>query len=210
MRVIAGIARGRPLRAPRNSPTRPTADYVKEVIFSMLEAEAYKRGFEPDQEGHLASGLAWPHVLDIFAGSGALGLEALSRGARHVDFVEQDSEAIRTIRANLQTTGFLEQSTLHQQPSSTALASIRGPIDAVFLDPPYQNQALLEAALGAIARSDFLKPSSVVVVEQSASATPHPAVGPLPLRRTRIHGQTRVTLYAQELTSRQEAHGERN
>jgi 16S rRNA (guanine966-N2)-methyltransferase len=176
----------------------------------MLEAEAYKRGFEPDQEGNLASGLAWPRVLDIFAGSGALGLEALSRGALHADFVEQDLEAIRTIRANLQATGFLDQSTLHQQPFSTALAGIRGPIDAVFLDPPYQNSELLNAALDAIARSDFLTPSSVVIVEQRASATPQPAVGPLPLRRTRTHGQTMVTLYAQALPSRQEKDGEVN
>jgi 16S rRNA (guanine966-N2)-methyltransferase len=171
----------------------------------MLEAEAYKRGFEPDDEGRLASGLAWPRVLDMFAGSGALGIEALSRGARHADFVEQDLEAIRTIKANLQATGFLEHSTLHHHAAPTSLSSIRGPIDAAFLDPPYQDQALLDAALDALAQSGLLTRSSVVVVEQNASATPPPTVGPLPLRRTRRHGQTRVTLYAQELADLQAA-----
>jgi 16S rRNA (guanine966-N2)-methyltransferase len=207
MRVIAGIARGRPLRAPRNSPTRPTADYIKGAIFSMLEAEAYKRGFEPDQEGNLASGIAWPRVLDIFAGSGALGIEALSRGASHANFIEQDAEAIRTIRANLQATGFLDQSTLYHQSVTTALARIRRPLDAVFLDPPYQDQELLDVALDALARGDFLRPESVVIVEQSASATPPPAVGLLPLRGTRTHSQTRISLYAQQVTDRRVAHG---
>src|SRR6267378_3013521 len=70
MRVISGTARGRPLRAAPE--TRPTADLIKGAIFSMLEALAYKRGFEPDEDGNLAAALAWPHVLDLFAGSGAL------------------------------------------------------------------------------------------------------------------------------------------
>src|SRR5439155_31820 len=79
MRVISGTARGRHLRAA--AETRPTADLIKGSIFSMLEALAYKRGFEPDEDGNLAAALAWPRVLDLFAGSGGLGIEALSRGA---------------------------------------------------------------------------------------------------------------------------------
>src|SRR5215210_5447750 len=103
MRVIAGTARGRPLRAALQ--TRPTADLIKGAIFSMLEALAYKRGFEPDQDGNLAAALAWPRALDLFAGSGGLGIEALSRGARSVEFVERDREAARVIEANLRSTG---------------------------------------------------------------------------------------------------------
>src|ERR671928_613887 len=102
MRVISGSARGRHLRAA--GATRPTADLIKGAIFSMLEALAYKRGFEPDLDGNFAAGLAWPRVLDLFAGSGALGIEALSRGARWADFVEQDREAARAIAANLRST----------------------------------------------------------------------------------------------------------
>ncbi len=99
MRVISGTARGRHLRAAPE--TRPTADVIKGAIFSMLEALAYKRGFEPNEEGDLAAALAWPKVLDLFAGSGALGVEALSRGAKSAEFVEQDREAARVIASNL-------------------------------------------------------------------------------------------------------------
>src|ERR671938_1067998 len=102
MRVISGPARGRPLRAA--GQTRPTADLIKGAIFSMLEALAYRRGFEPDENGALAAALAWPRVLDLFAGSGALGIEALSRGAAFADFVEQDREAARVLASNLRTT----------------------------------------------------------------------------------------------------------
>ena len=87
MRVIAGTARGRTLHAAEG--TRPTSDLIKGAIFSMLEALAYKRGFEPDAEGTLAAALAWPRALDLFAGSGALGIEALSRGSRSADFIER-------------------------------------------------------------------------------------------------------------------------
>src|SRR5215472_10011097 len=104
MRVIAGSARGRHLRAAAD--TRPTADLIKGAIFSMLEALAYKRGFEPDEEeGDFAAARAWPRVLDLFAGSGGLGIEALSRGARSADFIERDRDAARILTANLRSTG---------------------------------------------------------------------------------------------------------
>src|SRR6476660_3702412 len=95
VRVISGTARRRNLRAA--ATTRPTADLIKGVIYSMLEALAYKRGFEPDEDGNLAAALAWPHVLDLVAGSGGLGIEALSRGAQFAEFVEQDRAAARII-----------------------------------------------------------------------------------------------------------------
>src|ERR1700737_3806621 len=106
MRVISGTARRRSLRAA--ATTRPTADLIKGAIFSMLEALAYKRGFEPDEDGNLAAALAWPRALDLFAGSGGLGIEALSRGAQFAEFVEQDRDAARIIQSNLRTTGLDE------------------------------------------------------------------------------------------------------
>src|ERR1700724_4122151 len=99
MRVISGFAAGRTLSADQQPG--PHADLIKGAIFSMLEALAYKRGFEPDDEGNLAAGLAWPRVLDLFAGSGGLGIEALSRGAQSAEFIEQDRAAARTIQSNL-------------------------------------------------------------------------------------------------------------
>ena len=194
MRVISGTARGRPLRAA--AETRPTADLVKGAIFSMLEALAYKRGFEPDEDGNLAAALAWPRVLDLFAGSGGLGIEALSRGAQSVEFVEQERDAARIIQSNLRTTGLDDRARVHQTTVGAALRTIRAPVDLVFLDPPYADSAELAAALDALAKPGFLRPTSVVVLEQSADAEQPRSVGELPLSNSRRHGRTRVTLYS--------------
>src|ERR1700674_3211231 len=195
MRVISGTARRRTLRAA--STTRPTADLIKGVIYSMLEALAYKRGFEPDEDGNLAAALAWPRVLDLFAGSGGLGIEALSRGAQSAEFVEQDRAAARVIEANLRTTGLDERARVHLAPVGAALRSVRVPIDLVFADPPYEDLDAISAVLKALSKPGLLLPTSVVVIEQPAKAEPPPAfVGDLPVSNTRRHGRTRVSLYA--------------
>src|SRR5213592_2862493 len=110
MRVIAGRARGRPLKSPVSGNVRPTSDKLKGALFSQLEALAYKRGFEPevDEQGNerFAAGRAWPRVLDLFAGSGALGIEALSRGAESATFVDRSNDACAAIRKNLGQLGF--------------------------------------------------------------------------------------------------------
>src|SRR6266852_3124655 len=165
MRVISGTARGRPLRAAPE--TRPTADLIKGAIFSMLEALAYKRGFEPDEDGNLAAALAWPRVLDLFAGSGGLGIEALSRGAQSAEFVEQERAAARIIQSNLRATGLDDRARVHQATVGAALRTIRAPIDLVFLAPPYPDTDELAHALESLAKPGFLLPSSVVVLEQS-------------------------------------------
>ena len=193
MRVISGIARGRTLRAA--SQSRPTADLIKGAIFSMLEALAYKRGFEPDEEGNLAAALAWPRVLDLFAGSGALGIEALSRGAQSADFVEQERDAARIIQANLRSTDLDERARVHQAPVEVALRKITGQVDLVFMDPPYEDIHALARAVELLAESTLLEPASVAVLEQSATADPPEEVGVLKLANTRRHGRTRITLY---------------
>lgn len=196
VRVISGTARGRHLRAA--DETRPTADLIKGSIFSILEALAYKRGFEPDlEEGDFAAARAWPRVLDLFAGSGALGIEALSRGALSAEFVEQDREAARVILSNLRSTGLDERARVHQTPVSAALRSVRGPIDLVFADPPYEDQEALQLAVEALASPGMLLPASVVVLEQAWKTEPAASIGKLPLASTRRHGRTRITLYAQ-------------
>jgi 16S rRNA (guanine966-N2)-methyltransferase len=196
MRVISGTARRRTLRAA--STTRPTADLIKGVIYSMLEALAYKRGFEPDEEGNLAAALAWPRVLDLFAGSGGLGIEALSRGARSAEFIEQDRAAARTIESNLLVTGLDERARVHVAPVGAALRSVRAPVDLVFADPPYEDADAIAATVKALGVPGLLLPTSVVVLEQSARAEAPPAfVGELPLANSRKHGRTRVSLYAQ-------------
>ncbi len=196
MRVIAGTARGRPLRAPKQAPTRPTADLVKGMIFSMLEAAAYKGGFEPDEEGAMAAAVAWPNVLDLFAGSGALGIEALSRGARHATFVERDRDAVAAIQANLRATDLAERATVLGQDVEAAIGRVAGPVDLVFADPPYEDPVVLGRAVDALARSSLLRASSVLVLEQATSAETPERVGSLSLTRSRRHGKTRVSLYS--------------
>ena len=197
MRVISGTARGRHLRAA--DETRPTADLIKGSIFSILEALAYKRGFEPDlEEGDFAAARAWPRVLDLFAGSGGLGIEALSRGAVSAEFVEQDREAARVILSNLRSTGLDERARVHQAPVSAALRSVRRPIDLVFADPPYDDDEEVAAAVDRLASPGLLSPTSVVVLEQTWKAHPPASIGELPLASTRRHGRTRITLYAQD------------
>jgi len=176
--------------------TRPTADLIKGAIFSMLEALAYKRGIEPDEDGNFAAALAWPRVLDLFAGSGALGIEALSRGAQHATFVESDREAVRIIEANLRATDLTEQAQIHLGQAQLVLPRVRGPIDLVFADPPYQDTHALTRSLERLAASDLLVESAVAVLEQAATEEPPERVGPLPLVSTRRHGRTRISLYA--------------
>src|SRR5919202_1903154 len=180
MRVISGTARGRPLRAA--GATRPTADLIKGAIFSMLEALAYKRGFQPDEEtGDFAAAQAWPRVLDLFAGSGALCIEALSRGARSAEFIEQDRDAVRVIQANLRSTGLEDRARVHQAPVEVALRRVQAPLDLVLLDPPYEAAEALAAAVAALGAPGVLRPSSVAVIEQPSEATPPESVGGLPL-----------------------------
>jgi 16S rRNA (guanine966-N2)-methyltransferase len=195
VRVISGTARGRPLRAA--AETRPTADLIKGAIFSMLEALAYKRGFEPDEEeGDFAAARAWPRVLDLFAGSGALGIEALSRGARSAEFVEQDREAVRVLSSNLRSTGLDDRAHVYQTPVALGLRSVAGPVDLVFADPPYADQGVLESTVSALASPGILEPTSVVILEQAWASEPPATVGVLTLQSTRRHGRTRISLYA--------------
>jgi 16S rRNA (guanine966-N2)-methyltransferase len=119
VRVVAGIAKGRPLRAPKGDATRPTSDFVREAIFNTLAGYL-------DLEGAT--------VLDVFAGSGALGIEALSRGAAHATFVEHNHQATAAIRDNLDKTGFAAQATVLQADATKVHLA---PADVAFADPPY-------------------------------------------------------------------------
>jgi 16S rRNA (guanine966-N2)-methyltransferase len=136
-------------------------------------------------------------VLDLVAGSGGLGIEALSRGAQFAEFVEQDRAAVRIIQANLQSTGLEERARVHLAPVGAALRSVRFPVDLVFADPPYEDAEAIPATLKALGKPGLLLPTSVVVIEESAKAVlPPGSVGDLPLANSRRHGRTRVSLYA--------------
>src|SRR5205807_2939069 len=120
VRVVAGAFKGRRLQAPAGGRTRPTSDRVREALFSILGDVSDAR------------------VLDLYAGSGALGIEALSRGAAGATFVDSDREAVVAIRANLALTGTDDRASVVRSPVGSFLAAGRhGPFDLVFLDPPY-------------------------------------------------------------------------
>jgi 16S rRNA (guanine966-N2)-methyltransferase len=152
MRVIAGEWRGRKLMAPKGDATRPTADRTRETLFSMLTSRL--GSFE---------GL---RVADLFAGSGALGLEALSRGAAHCLFVEQDQAAVKSIRANIDTLGARERATV-QAASVMALGPASAPYDLILLDPPYDTGAG-QVAIDRLLRLGWIGPQSWLSLETGA------------------------------------------
>ena len=148
MRIIAGTARGTPLKTPRGMDTRPTTERVKESLFSAIQFE-----------------LAGKHVLDLFAGSGQLGLEALSRGAAEAVFVDGDKNAAAVIRENIQKTGFTGNTQLICGDSIRYLKSCRKQFSLIFLDPPYQTN-LLKDALETVIAFDILAPNGIIIAER--------------------------------------------
>ncbi|AUW58668.1 16S rRNA (guanine(966)-N(2))-methyltransferase RsmD [Sphingobium sp. SCG-1] len=149
MRIIAGQWRGRPIIAPKGEVTRPTADRTREALFSMLTSRL--GSFE---------GIA---VADLFAGSGALGLEALSRGAATCVFVEHDKAAVDALRANSEKLGVRADI---RQASALALGSAPKPLDLVMMDPPYETGAGA-VALDKLSRLGWIGPATWVSIETS-------------------------------------------
>jgi 16S rRNA (guanine966-N2)-methyltransferase len=139
-------------------------------------------------------GIAPEHVLDLYAGSGALGIEALSRGASHVDFVERDVAACAAIRGNLARTGFAALGQVYCTSARAAVARLTGPYDLVFLDPPYGDP---EVALvfEALAASTLLDTRTTLVYEHSRRVQAPPAIGSLALVKTRTHSDSSASFY---------------
>ncbi len=177
MRIIAGQWRGRKLSAPQGDITRPTADRTRETLFSMLVSRL------GDFEGL--------SIADLFAGSGALGLEALSRGAASCIFVEQDAAAIRALRANI--AAFRAQPQCDVRASSVlAQGPAKAPLDLVLLDPPYASGAG-EVALDKFVRLGWIGPASWISLETAASEVPK--VKSLHAVAEREVGKARITLF---------------
>jgi 16S rRNA (guanine966-N2)-methyltransferase len=178
VRVIAGEARGAPLVAPAGKDTRPTSDKVKGAIFSTL-GEAGCTG----------------KVLDLFAGSGALGIEALSRGADHCDFVERAADACKAIATNLAKTRLAGRAQVHAIGVERYIASARESCDLILMDPPYSLPGLVELVL-QLAGSPLVGPNTVLLVEHASRRAPPPVAGRLALEKTRVHGDTAFSVYA--------------
>lgn len=180
MRVTGGRARGRRLRSPQ-AGARPTSDRVREAIFNVLESQ----------------GADLSRVLDLYAGSGALGIEALSRGAGRCDFVERAAANAAIIRENLHATGLEEQAKVYRSTVERVADQLSGPYALIFADPPYEDDAAL-AALDGVARSSLVGANTTLVLEHSSRRDGPERLGRLARAWSRRYGDTQVSMYAQE------------
>lgn len=185
MRVIAGIYRSRPLTAPRGTATRPTSDRLRETLFNILA---------PHIEG--------AHFADLYAGTGAVGIEALSRGAAHVTFVESAAPAVAALRANLTALKIREGFQLEQRSVPVALRNLarRDPqFNLVYLDPPWEDAASYTGSLALLAESSaaLLAPEAIVIAEHArrGSATIADTYGALHRYRMLEQGDAALSFY---------------
>jgi 16S rRNA (guanine966-N2)-methyltransferase len=174
MRIVGGNLGGRVLRAPAGAATRPTSEKVREAIFNIL----------PDVEGN--------HVLDLFAGSGALGIEALSRGAAHVTFVDFGKVPLGVIRGNLRELGLEARATV-VGTDAVAAAARPGPApwNLVFIDPPYASALAVRAATAL----EHLAPDATIVIEHDRRHAPPEHLGSLVRSDERRYGDTLVSFF---------------
>lgn len=180
MRVITGSARGRRLKELPGMETRPTTDRVKEGLFSAIQF---------DIEGR--------RVLDLFGGTGQLGIECLSRGAASAVFVEQRRDAAALIRENLALTGLGGRAQVIQADALAFLDRAPGRFGVILLDPPYR-QGLLEASLEKIVRIDILAPHGIMTAEHPAESPPPPVDGPYRHHRTYRYGRIGLTVFRRD------------
>lgn len=180
MRVITGSARGRRLRELEGLETRPTTDRVKESMFNIIQF---------DVEGS--------RVLDLFAGTGQLGIEALSRGAAAAVFVEQRRDAAALIRENLKLTGLGAGARVVGGEALSYLAGAGETFDIIFLDPPY-GAKLWKPALEAVSRFDILSEHGIIICESPQEEELPQSVGSCRLHRTYRYGRIKLTTYRRE------------
>lgn len=175
MRVITGQARGKRLATLAGTATRPTADRVKQALFNILQNEI---------EGRT--------VLDLFAGSGQLGIEALSRGAKHCVFVDSGREAIAVVQCNLRDTGLSASASVICKDAATALAQMHETFDVAFLDPPYAAD-LLPAILPAVAQR--MRRTGVIVCESDHGIVLPEVAADFSVRRKEHYGRACLWFY---------------
>jgi 16S rRNA (guanine966-N2)-methyltransferase len=180
MRVTGGVFRSRALKAPRGTTTRPTSDRVREAIFSMLASNGLI------EEGG--------RVLDLYAGSGALGLEALSRGVGEAVLVEHGRDALAAIRENVNALDVADRARIVGARVERALEKIEGRFGIVFMDPPYADVTTPEFARILENAAGLLGDQGALVLEHASGDVP-PVIAALTLDRTRHYGDTAVSLF---------------
>jgi 16S rRNA (guanine966-N2)-methyltransferase len=180
VRVVSGICKGRPLKAVPGNTTRPTTDKVKEALFNMIG---------PYFDGGIG--------LDLFAGSGGLGLEALSRGLDKVIFIDRESKAIQVIQENIRACKFEDQTEVYRNDADRALkALIKREIcfDFIFLDPPYKKQQLV-SLMEKMDNQDVVKKDGIVVCEHSFDVELPSSVGQFTQIKHEKYGMIAITIY---------------
>jgi len=183
MRVIAGIYRSRPLRSMPGLDLRPTADRLRETLFNVLTA------------GN-PSALAGTMWVDLFAGTGAVGIEALSRGAAMVHFVESSAKAVELVQKNLQSLGITKNFEVLRQDAVRAIGALKkAKADFVFLDPPYRMNEAYQQTLEALAGSSLLKPDGTVIAEHDKRFDPGEGFGKLQRLRKLEQGDSALSFY---------------
>ena len=180
MRVIAGSAGGIRLATPEGMKTRPTIERVKEAIFSSVHFQ-----------------LPGMRVLDLFAGTGQMGIEALSRGAASCTFVDCRTEAAALVRENLRRTGLLERAEICCTDYAAFLNSARGTFDLILLDPPYAEK-FLENALKTISEIDILANDGIIITERSADKPLSGDFAGLIRQKERRYGTVCITTFRKE------------
>jgi 16S rRNA (guanine966-N2)-methyltransferase len=177
MRITGGEARGIQLQVPRSPYFRPTSDRVRAALFQVMSNLLMKA-----------------RVLDLYAGSGSLGIEALSRGAEHADFVEQNPVLCRAIRNNLKKATLDSKGVVRKLSVGKAITTLKGPYDIILLDPPY-NRSDLDETMEKLGDSNLLANEGLVVLEHSKQQIPQQSYGILGKDSERRYGDTVLTFY---------------
>ena len=180
MRVISGKARGVALKTPDGQLTRPTADRVKEALFSILQFD-----------------LPGTTVLDLFGGTGQLGIEAISRGSKYVDFVDQSDNACKLIRENLKRTKFENFASVHRVDYVSYLRNCKKKYDIVLLDPPYAEN-FIENSLKLITEIDILQSGAIIVTERPMGKELRFDFNGFARSKDYKYGNTLITLFRKE------------
>lgn len=185
MRVIAGLYKSRPLRTLPGMKTRPTSDRLRETLFNVLTTG----------DPQALDGSVW---IDLFAGTGAVGIEALSRGASHVSFVDSGKMAAKVIRENLRSLDVREGFEVVEGEATKALRQLEGKgVSAgfVFVDPPYAEHEAYSQTLGVLGRSSLLQSRAIVIVEHDKRFDPGEEFGSLRRYRTLVQGDSGLSFY---------------
>jgi 16S rRNA (guanine966-N2)-methyltransferase len=184
MRIITGTAKGQQLKGPDRHTTRPATDLVRGATFAILE------GLAAD----------WSLVLDLYSGTGAMGIEALSRGAGWVDFVDRQRRCCDIIKENLARTKLTERSHVYCLEAEKAISFLDKEYDIIIMDPPYANRAIGETII-KLANSKLIGPDTIVVVTHSPHLKLENQYPPLALIKERRHGDSCINIYHKEVAA---------